>query len=218
MLPGVVAVGLVLPCSAPQLTQKTAQDLLDHALGEGVVEVESVQSTAGGEIFGRIVLFSEYGDADLQAGFQRRATRWTPATIHAAGRSFSFSLLVEQQEQAPQLLTLVYMTRIATAIGTFRVDTGAYPETMHALVAPERYARTGLPLDGWGNPFRYVRNSNDLYTLTSLGSDGRRGPAPPSPWVVPLYDPDIVMSNGEFTQAPGEGRRDAREARHGQAR
>jgi general secretion pathway protein G len=76
------------------------------------------------------------------------------------------------------------------AVDTYRLEMLSFPrmaDGLEALVSqparldrPERY-RTGgyirrLPLDPWGNPYRYVYPGRyRTYDLYSLGADGREG-------------------------------------------
>ncbi len=56
--------------------------------------------------------------------------------------------------------------------------------------------------DAWGNAFMYTTGA-DTYTLSSMGSDGAMGPAPPAIWAFgDAEDVDIVMTDGIFNQAP----------------
>jgi type II secretion system protein G len=76
----------------------------------------------------------------------------------------------------------------------YKMDNGAYPttaQTLSALVVkpsieplPSRYPAGGylkdghLPIDPWGNPYRYAApgfNNPDSYDLWSLGPDGLAG-------------------------------------------
>ena len=57
--------------------------------------------------------------------------------------------------------------------------------------------------DGWGTAWTYaVVVATDTYTITSSGSDAVAGPPAPTPWINDPYTPDIILSNGQFTQAP----------------
>lgn len=96
---------------------------------------------------------------------------------------------------------MAIMNDIASANGTMRVDTGRYASSLGEL---ERSGyMESVPLrDAWGNGLEYILG-DDTYTLRSLGSDGRRGPNPPADWTGPPYEPDIVLTFGAFTQAPG---------------
>ncbi len=94
------------------------------------------------------------------------------------------------------------MRNMATANGRMRIDTGRYAQSLSQL-AENGYLQVVPPTDGWGNAWVYS-TGGDTYTITSLGSDGARGPAPPPDWVGEPDDPDIILTNGQFTQAPME--------------
>jgi len=104
-------------------------------------------------------------------------------------------------DREKQQRTMALMRLLATANGTMRVDTGAYAQSLMELQA---YIREVPVNDAWGSAFSYraVAADHGSYTLTSLGSDGEAGPAPPIPWRDEPYEPDIVLSDGRFTQAP----------------
>jgi hypothetical protein len=96
--------------------------------------------------------------------------------------------------------TLADMRAIRDAIRLMQADTGAPPSSFAALEAGG-YLASVPANDGWGNPFVYVAGRTE-YEITSLGSDGRAGPAAPQPWISGSYACDLVLHNGEFTQAP----------------
>jgi hypothetical protein len=102
--------------------------------------------------------------------------------------------------QAGQQRTITDMRAIGRAISFLQVDTGTYPRELAEL---ERggYMTVVPTTDGWGHAWAYEA-TEDAYTLTSLGADGRPGPPPPSPWTSGAYDCDLVMVNGQITQGP----------------
>lgn|GEM_PF-3204250 len=78
-------------------------------------------------------------------------------------------------------------TAIASAIELFAIETGSIPTSSQGLdilvkhpVHPESGMRwkqimTKLPVDSWGNPFRYVPDCNahpQKFRIISLGQDG----------------------------------------------
>ena len=106
--------------------------------------------------------------------------------------------LMDALDRGRQRRSMSDMRNLATANGTFRVDTGAYAATLVGL--QPTYMQVVPTNDGWGNAWAYTGGAT--YTLTSLGSDGAAGPIAPSPWINSPYTPDLTMSNGQFTQAP----------------
>ena len=108
--------------------------------------------------------------------------------------------LIEAQERAKQRRSMADMHSIVSANGTYFIDMQVYSPDLTTL-ATANYLQVPLLNDGWGNPLVYVVNAN-TYTLTSLGSDGAAGPAPPVPWINDPFDPDISVTDGMFTQAP----------------
>jgi general secretion pathway protein G len=73
------------------------------------------------------------------------------------------------------------------ALDTYRLDTGRYPSTeqgLNALMAqpPDApkwtgpYLRKAVPLDPWGNPYRYKSPAErGDYEIVSYGKDGQPG-------------------------------------------
>ena len=108
--------------------------------------------------------------------------------------------LMNAMDRGRQRRSMADMRNIATANGTLRVDTGAYGANLAAL-APT-YMQVAPTADGWGAAFVYAIVGADGYSITSLGSDSAAGPAAPVPWVNDPYDPDIVLTSGQFTAAP----------------
>jgi len=107
--------------------------------------------------------------------------------------------LMNAMDRGRQRRSMADMRNIATAGGTMRVDTGSYPANLAALVPT--YMQVTPANDGWGTAYLYVVGA-DTYTITSLGSDNAAGPVAPVPWINDPYDPDIVMTDGQFTFAP----------------
>ena len=75
------------------------------------------------------------------------------------------------------------MQMLSTALDTFRLDVGDYPEALAELRASTKpgwdgpYLPRELPLDPWGNPYVYQRpgEGGQPYALRSYGKDGRPG-------------------------------------------
>jgi len=75
------------------------------------------------------------------------------------------------------------MNAFETALDTYRLDMGKYPETLEELRKSEDarwngpYLPKAVPMDPWGNPYVYERTSEGdaPYKLMSLGTDGQLG-------------------------------------------
>ncbi len=106
--------------------------------------------------------------------------------------------LLDAIDRGRQRRTMADMRNIATANGTYRVDLGTYPTALANL--QPTYMQVTPAADGWGTAWTYA--GGVTYTLTSNGSDGATGPAPPSPWINDPYTSDLILTNGQFTQAP----------------
>lgn len=114
--------------------------------------------------------------------------------------SIGIPMLVDAVDRAKQRRSMADMHTIVSANGTYYIDQQDYSPDLPTL-AVAGYLQVALTADAWGNPFVYTIGAK-TYTLTSLGSDGAAGPAPPAPWVNDPFDPDITVVDGMFTQAP----------------
>ncbi len=101
---------------------------------------------------------------------------------------------------AEQRQTRSEMRRIGTANELMRIDLGRYAQTLTEL-ADEGYLQTVMTDDAWGSPFVYVTGAS-TFSLVSLGCDGAAGPAPPADWISDPCEPDLIMLDGAFLQAP----------------
>lgn len=94
--------------------------------------------------------------------------------------------------------TMADMRLIAQGNGAYHVDSDSYCaelddlEPVYVLAVPSR--------DSWDNEFDYAGGST--YTLRSFGSDGAPGPEAPGGWTGDPYEVDLIVEDGEFTQAP----------------
>jgi general secretion pathway protein G len=109
-------------------------------------------------------------------------------------------MLMDAIDRAKQRRTMGDMRSLVTANGTYMVDNQQYAPVLADLQGSE-YLQIVILNDAWGNALVYQTNQTN-YTLTSLGRDGAAGPAPPVPWVNDPFEPDIVVADGMFTQAP----------------
>jgi general secretion pathway protein G len=109
-------------------------------------------------------------------------------------------MLMDAMDRARQRRTMGDMHSLVTANGTYRVDQQVYAPALINLQGAE-YLQVVVLNDGWANPFVY-NTDGVTYDLTSLGADGAAGPPPPSPWRNDPFEPDIVVNNGQFTEAP----------------
>jgi len=189
----------IAACGPGELTSEQAQALLDEQLPGGVAEVLGVRQEGENEAVARIRLTGmEEGEIDV--AFSLFDTGWRAGDVEMMGQSFPLAQLMDAANRGKQRRTMAFMRNIAVANGTMRVDTGEYAMTLLELQR-EGYMEEGPLRDGWGTPFVYV-TGNDTYTIASMGSDGAAGPAPPRVWMNEPYDPDIVLADGQFTQAP----------------
>ena len=109
--------------------------------------------------------------------------------------------VMEGLDRSRQRRTLADMRDVANSNERVFVDTGAYVKTLadlqrdHLLRAPDT--------DAWGNNYEYLTGArNASYLLISRGSDGATGPAAPLAWIDAPYEPDLILADGSFIQAP----------------
>lgn len=75
------------------------------------------------------------------------------------------------------------MAAIETALDTYRLDLGKFPDKLEALRQGDEprwdgpYLPKDVPLDPWGNPYIYKKPGEDgnPYSLKSYGADGKEG-------------------------------------------
>jgi len=79
--------------------------------------------------------------------------------------------------------SMAQMQMLSTALDTYRLDVGTYPEDLGELRKSERpgwdgpYMPRDIPADPWGNPYVYsiTKDGETPYTLSSYGAGGRPG-------------------------------------------
>ena len=85
---------------------------------------------------------------------------------------------------AQKKTAMAQMQMLSTALDTYRLDVGSFPDNLAELrngKAPGwdgPYLPRELPLDPWGNPYIYALQTKDTatpYTLMTYGKDGRQG-------------------------------------------
>lgn len=75
------------------------------------------------------------------------------------------------------------MQMFETALDTYRLDNGDYPDSLEELRKSDKstwdgpYLPKELPLDPWGNPYAYKKPGEDgnAYYMASYGKDGQPG-------------------------------------------
>ena len=95
---------------------------------------------------------------------------------------------IRQEEKARVRAARAQIELLGTALDTFRLDIGRYPNTQEGLAALRQrpggldrwdgpYLKKDVPLDPWARPYGY-RSPGDQgrpYDLYSLGADGQVG-------------------------------------------
>jgi len=96
---------------------------------------------------------------------------------------------IKQGDNARVKTTRAQIEMVGTALDTFRLDIGRYPNSQEGLSALRDrpsgvdrwdgpYLKKDVPKDGWGNPFTYRSpGERDPYELLSYGADGVAGGA-----------------------------------------
>ncbi|MEO8662554.1 MAG: type II secretion system major pseudopilin GspG [Bryobacteraceae bacterium] len=96
--------------------------------------------------------------------------------------------LMRQGDKARVTAAKAQVSQLMTALGTYKLETGAYPSTAQGLqalrVAPEGvqqwqgpYLPKEVPNDPWGHPYiyKYPGDHGDDPDIVSLGADGQPG-------------------------------------------
>jgi len=79
--------------------------------------------------------------------------------------------------------TMAQMQMISTALDTYRLDIGSYPDKLEELRSSDHpgwdgpYLPRTIPADPWGNPYVYALTGdrNSPYALSSYGAGGMPG-------------------------------------------
>ena len=90
--------------------------------------------------------------------------------------------IFNQQAGAQRDAALSQISALETALDTYRLDVGQYPDSLEGLVENDSgraawngpYLRREVPLDPWGNEYVYDSDGRG-FTLVSYGPDGERG-------------------------------------------
>jgi general secretion pathway protein G len=98
--------------------------------------------------------------------------------------------MMKKAEAARRTAAKAQINAFMTALGSYKLDTGAYPSQEQGLNAlrtrPENvngwagpYISQELPLDPWGHPYgyKYPGEHGDEPDIISLGADGQLGGA-----------------------------------------
>jgi general secretion pathway protein G len=88
-----------------------------------------------------------------------------------------------QLATAERGIAATQMSALETALDTYRLDMGRYPEDLKDLRSEDSsrwngpYLPKAVPADPWGNPYIYARSNDGLqpYILLSYGADGKEG-------------------------------------------
>ena len=79
--------------------------------------------------------------------------------------------------------SMAQMQMLSTALDTYRLDVGTYPDDLEELRKSERpgwdgpYLPRDIPADPWGNPYVYevTKGGEYPYALSSYGAGGQPG-------------------------------------------
>lgn len=90
--------------------------------------------------------------------------------------------LFRQQAGAMRDAALSQISTLETALDTYRLDVGQYPDSLEGLMENESgratwngpYLRREVPKDPWGNEYYYELNGSE-FLLLSFGEDGQQG-------------------------------------------
>ncbi len=88
-----------------------------------------------------------------------------------------------QLSDAERGVASAQMNAFETALDTYRLDMGSYPQSLEELRKSDKprwdgpYLPKDIPLDPWGNPYVYATPGEDgnPYKILSYGADGQPG-------------------------------------------
>lgn len=90
---------------------------------------------------------------------------------------------IDRLGTAERGIATAQMSAFETALDTYRLDMGQYPQKLEELRASDKprwdgpYLPKELPMDPWGNPYVYSApgENGDPYKIMSYGADGQAG-------------------------------------------
>lgn len=88
-----------------------------------------------------------------------------------------------KEESSKIKIAETQMKMLETALDTFRLDVGSYPDNLDELISSNKknwdgpYLPKEVPMDPWGNPYIYSKPGKDGrdYQMLSYGADGKSG-------------------------------------------
>ncbi|MEW6989427.1 type II secretion system major pseudopilin GspG [Colwelliaceae bacterium 6441] len=88
-----------------------------------------------------------------------------------------------QLSTAERGIAAAQMNAFETALDTYRLDMGSYPQKLEDLRTSDKprwdgpYLPKAIPLDPWGNPYVYATpgENGNPYKILSYGADGQEG-------------------------------------------
>ncbi|WDE13262.1 type II secretion system major pseudopilin GspG [Thalassomonas haliotis] len=88
-----------------------------------------------------------------------------------------------QLSTAERGIASAQMNAFETALDTYRLDLGTYPENLAQLRVSDKprwdgpYLPKEVPMDPWGNPYVYKKpgENGNPYSIMSYGADGQPG-------------------------------------------
>ncbi len=95
----------------------------------------------------------------------------------------------EYLERAKRQRARADIAQLVTAVDSFYLDKGRYPDNQEGLKALVPGFIKSLPNDPWGRPYQYVQpGKRGAYEIVSYGADGREGGAGGADADVASYD------------------------------
>ena len=125
--------------------------------------------------------------------------------------TFAIPYLMNALHRGKQKQTMSELRSIATALETYNIDNGTYPNvdgSVAVLLAPLQptYMRFVPTTDGWAHDMLYAKLDFQAdgadYILWSLGRDGQDDGNDGEGGRTTDLDADIVIFDGRFTQWP----------------
>lgn len=88
-----------------------------------------------------------------------------------------------QLSTAERGIATAQMNAFETALDTYRLDMGSYPQKLEELRSSDKprwdgpYLPKAIPMDPWGNPYIYSMpgENGNPYNIMSYGADGQQG-------------------------------------------
>jgi hypothetical protein len=194
ILSAIIFLSVFVAAYAAGLSAGEARKQIAAALGFDNVNAIHVKNISSG-IGGQAVV-----EATVEAAFrlqQDKQGNWKAIEIRTGDRRWESLDLIDTAVRKEKILrTTADLRTLATALESYRRETGGYIAAENHVKLIDRLAPTYLPqiirIDAWSREFEY-KGTTTSYRLASVGPDGKANSGD-----------EIVIENGQVVKGEGE--------------